>query len=198
MPLQKGKSREIVSANIRELIASGRPQKQAVAISLANARKYAAGGAVMDKTPWFARNAARSMGSGGLETAIPGRADKLGLAAKAGSFVMPADAVSALGQGNTKAGMGILDNMFKSGPYGQHLPRPAARKLPRAGKPAKYADGGAVPIMASGGEYVIEPEDIEANFGSLDEGHKVLDRFVQDIRKDYIKSLRSLPGPRRS
>jgi len=33
MPLMKGKSRKVISGNIRELMASGRPQKQAVAIA---------------------------------------------------------------------------------------------------------------------------------------------------------------------
>ena len=40
MPLRKGKSKEVVSANIRELIKSGHPQKQAVAIALSSARKH--------------------------------------------------------------------------------------------------------------------------------------------------------------
>lgn len=42
MPLKKGKSPATVSANIRELKVSGRPQKQAVAIALNTARKSGA------------------------------------------------------------------------------------------------------------------------------------------------------------
>lgn len=37
MPLAKGRSKKVVSANIRELIHSGRPQKQAVAIAMSEA-----------------------------------------------------------------------------------------------------------------------------------------------------------------
>lgn len=37
MPLKKGRSRKVISANIRELIKSGRPQRQAIAIAMSKA-----------------------------------------------------------------------------------------------------------------------------------------------------------------
>lgn len=42
MPLKSGKSKKTISSNIREMRASGYPEKQAVAASLSKARKSGA------------------------------------------------------------------------------------------------------------------------------------------------------------
>lgn len=42
MPLKKGKSKKTVSSNIKEMMDSGYPKKQAVAASLNQARKSGA------------------------------------------------------------------------------------------------------------------------------------------------------------
>lgn len=46
MPLKKGSSAKTVSANIKELMDSGRPQKQAIAIALQKAGKSAGKGLI--------------------------------------------------------------------------------------------------------------------------------------------------------
>lgn len=158
MPLIKGASRDTVSENIRREMEASRPQKQAVAIALrvqreAKAKKRGAGGRVpgyapgggvnvgATAAPFYVRNAARQMASpsGIIKSAVPGRTDRVPMGVPAGSYVIPADTVSALGQGNSLAGAKGLSQLFKMGPYGS----PAAKvAMPR--RPGKFADGGAV------------------------------------------------------
>lgn len=172
-----------------------------------------AGGGSVDK--WYMHQAARNLHREGMiKSPVPGRTDKLPMKVPAGAYVLPADIPSAIGQGNTMAGGQILNKMFSSGPYG--LPTiKGGRGGPRAGINFKMrmpkADGGEVelgsepeieddhvPIIAAGGEYIIHPEVVKAlGDGDIGKGHKTLDAFVLHTRKEHIKTLKSLPRPKK-
>lgn len=130
------------------------------------AKKYATGGAV---------HVGPVMGATG------GRSDELPVSVPSGSFVVPADVVSSLGEGNTAAGMEKLRAQY-----------------PQSGAPNGRASGGSVPvpIKISDGEFVISPEDVAAiGGGDMAKGHKMLDAMMVKLRKDHIKTLAALPPP---
>ena len=55
-----------------------------------------------------------------------------------------------------------------------------------------------VPIVAAGGEHVLDPDEVRwAGGGDLDTGHKVLDQFVLRIRKELIHTLKRLKPPKK-
>ena len=200
MPLIKSGSKEAFSSNVGEMIKAGHPRDQALAAAYANARKFASGG--MMSTPWYARSEARSLVHDGmLHSPVPGRTDKLPIGVSSGSYVLPADHVSALGQNNSAAGANILNRMFKMGPYGAPAGRLGGGR-PNIPKLGKFAAGGAtdkVPIVAAGGEFIVPPEKVaEIGGGDIDVGHRILDRWVETTRKKHIKTLRKLPGPKKS
>lgn len=137
--------------------------------------------------------------TGPIHSHVAGRTDHLPMHVKAGSYVIPADIISAMGEGNSMAGFKVARDIFSAkAPYGQKGMPYAASGLPYGVSTPGKAAGGAtdgVPIVAAGGEYVISPEDVIGLGGSLDDGHKVLDHFVKKMRKNTIKTLKSLPGP---
>lgn len=336
MPLKKGSSESIISDNIRELISTGRPQKQAVAIALdvARRKRKAIGGELTDplKDPastaynnqllnslgankgadidpvtgkpkaqgtgtgtgaaaaspmqammegamgggdsgggrsdssgggpsgnssegpgngpggnaagnsaagspagdgggvmgGLARGGDAGMGgittkihSGPIRAPVAGRTDHLPIHVPAGAYVIPADIISGMGEGNTDAGFKVAKTIFSApfyggapkaqpyggptSPYGQNPKRPYGQTVASPygmGLPAK-AEGGeveeeAAPIVAAGGEYVIHPEDVRwIGGGDLDAGHQQLDAFVKLYRKNLIDTLKKLPGPKK-
>lgn len=170
---------------------------------------------------WTVRNEARSMlHSGPISSIVPGRTDRHNVNVGSGAYVLPADHVSALGQGNTKAGHAILSAMFGgNGPYGggrdmalKHGPgAPKAPGMMRPTAPIKppsfVSSGGGkgdhvghpVPIVVAGGEYTIPPHVVAAiGGGDVKHGHKILDDWVLSTRRKHIKTLQKLPGPAKS
>lgn len=318
MPLERGRSQETISRNVSELVHSGRPQKQAVAIALDTARKARASGGpvyeivnnhtkqvvgtastipsarrVRDRhdlqygasvhsfrprkgfetaakseqerrsealqarygdtkvSPDVSEQIDRVVGtmrqsrdaggllsrpsvgqprptvekpvsgpklhSGPIHSMVAGRTDHLPMHVPSGSYVLPADIVSAMGEGNTIAGYKIAkrlprlfatQNRTKGTPYGTGSGAPygaaglpyGAEKMPY-GVPEPHKDGGAtsaVPIVAAGGEFVYSPDEVrQIGAGDLDTGHKILDEFVKQYRQKTVKTLQKLPGPRK-
>lgn len=184
MPLATGKRN--IGPNIRELQAHDHPHDQAVAIALNIARKHrAAGGAV-----------SKDIHIGPIHSSVAGRTDHLPMSVPTGSYVIPADIVSGMGEGNTIAGFKHLRRMFGGQPYNR-----GKQPYDQKGGPYGMADGGktqGVPIVAAGGEYVLHPDQVRnAGAGDLDMGHKVLDEFVKRMRKELIGTLKKLPGPQK-
>lgn len=136
---------------------------------------------------------AKTVHKGPIHSSVAGRTDHLPMHVASGSYVIPADIISAMGEGNSMAGFKIAKDIF-------HVEgRAGAAGLPYgvSGLPYSRATGGAVPIVAAGGEYVVPPEDvIHIGGGSMDDGHKILDAFVKKMRQKAIKTLQKLPGPR--
>jgi len=140
---------------------------------------------------------------GPIHSTVAGRTDHLPMHVKSGSYVIPADIIAALGEGNTMAGFKVAKNIFSSStPYGAKGLPYGSSGLPYGVPSPHKADGGSAggdaPIIAAGGEYVVPPEDVVAlGHGNLDDGHKILDHFVRKMRSKTIKTLSKLPGPRK-
>jgi len=138
--------------------------------------------------------------SGPIHSAVAGRTDHLPMHVASGSYVIPADIISAMGEGNTMAGFKHMRTIFGGVPYtGQEAPYGVEGGPYGEPMPGK-AEGGVatVPIIAAGGEYVVTPEEVmQAGGGDLDTGHRVLDEFVKRMRAETVKTLKNLPGPKK-
>jgi hypothetical protein len=196
---------------------------------------------------------------GPINTTTLGRADQDPMHVPPGSYVLPADIVSHIGEGNTGAGMKILAQMFlplrqnaagplgmmargapSTAPYGAmspKLPMGPGVGIPKGIQPHigglpsftvaagprgqtspvfhQEAHGGVVPgepggqflnrvgvqqpgtpINASGGEFVIPPEEVKRRGrGDISRGHEMLDAWVRHVRAEHIQTLKKLPGP---
>lgn len=181
--------------------------------AITRARKLAAGGAA-PAPPFYARSAARSLERAGMiHSPVAGRTDMLPSNVRSGAYVVPADTVSGIGQGNSMAGANALNKLFSMGPFGSALPKvraPGGMKMPTGGMMKGrrgFADGGApedvagqpTDVVLAGGEFVVPPDKVaEIGGGDLNRGHDILDGMVSHIRKTTIKTLRKLPKPKKS
>jgi len=141
--------------------------------------KRADGGSVMDRARRYADGGVIGTGRpergviGGVRGETDGRGDRLSVTVPAGAYVVPADVVSALGGGNTEAGMTRLAGQFGD-----------------TGGRRGDAPGAGVPIQISHGEFVIGPEAV-AQAG----GPEMMDAFILKVRERYAHHLTQLPGP---
>jgi hypothetical protein len=161
-----------------------------------------------EAAPWWTRAEARSADSGFINSAVPGRTDHIPQNPAADSYVIPAEEVAGLGEGNSLAGAHMLSMAFGMGPYGTRMPAAHRGSGPPHATPprplAQESRGGArsgvgqgeVPIMAAGGEFIVPPHIVAAvGRGNARRGHQVLDKFVMRLRQQHMKTLRKLPGP---
>lgn len=162
--------------------------------------------------PWWTRAETKNDASGGsgfLAGSTPGRADALHTSAPGGAYVVPADVVAGLGEGNSFAGAKVIEMMLHSGPGGTPLPQGRAGHGPPTpprpmGAQAKgggvhggdKVPGKPVPVALSHGEFVVAPEHVvRFGNGDLKRGHRWWDRWVQMQRKRQIEKLKKLPRP---
>ncbi len=164
MPLEKSSSKPAFVSNLKAELAAGKPKDQALAIAYSVKRRARAEGGPVHIGPIISH--------------VAGRTDHHDMNVPNGAFVIPADVVSGLGEGNSLAGMKVIEHMF----------------------PHPRADGGSagepVPIAAAGGEVVLSPEQLKAKFGGdLDHAHKTMDHWVVHERKKIVKTMSKLPPP---
>lgn len=166
-----------------------------------NQQFMAAGGGA--HKPHMARG--KKLHVGPIHSSVAGRTDHLPMHVPSGSYVIPADIISAMGEGNTMAGFKHMRRVFGGTPYGSgsapygQSGGPYGEPLTRSGGgPAEDSEEG-VPIIAAGGEYVLSPDEVRqgAGAGDLERGHRVLDEFVKRVRAETVKTLKNLPGPRK-
>jgi hypothetical protein len=136
--------------------------------------------------------------AGPIHSSVAGRTDHIPMEVREGSYVLPADIISALGEGNTMAGFKVAKSLFDADDITSGTPYKAPSTPLGVAMKADGGSTGSVKIIAAGGEHVISPEAVtRIGKGSLDDGHQILDHFVKQVRAATIKKLSRLPGPKK-
>lgn len=161
------------------------------ALRLCKPAAHMAMGGFSPEIPYFERREASSMMGreqpyGFSAGAGSGRYDKNNVEVGGGAYVLPADIVAGIGEGNSLAGARAVTDMLSSMPYGIPAPHeggrergpprpptdpqlaqglfegenkaPIAPQIARGGTPKP--DGDKVPIVAADGEIIISPQDV--------------------------------------
>ena len=189
MPLVKSGSKQAFKENVKREIGAGKPRDQALAIAYSVRRQNRADGGQVFEGP--------------IVSDVPGRTDNHPMAVAAGSYVIPAEGVSNLGENNTLAGLSRLKKIGAPGLRKMVHGAPGARNV--LSKHRRRAAGGRTPppqtgqpieINAAGGEHVLTPEEVSViGDGDVILGHALLDNWVMQNRKNHIRTLQKLPGP---
>lgn len=156
-----------------------KPQSKTINKAVGLAKKIAA------PEPATPIGGATKLHTGAIKAPVAGRTDHLPMHVPSGSYVIPADIVSAIGEGNTAHGFDIIDYMVK-------------QRKAEGGDVDETSSADPVAIVAAGGEYVIPPDAVIGfGGGNLDAGHKALDDWVKYERANTIKTLQKLPNPKK-
>jgi hypothetical protein len=199
MPLLHSKSKPAFEKNVKTLLGEvgksphvqSRAQALAIAFSEKRRAKRADGGGVFE---------------GPIISDVPGRTDKHPMDVAAGAYVIPAEAVSHLGENNTLAGMKHIKQLGAHGIRKLVMSAKGAHDIARKhrmkralGGAAKEDDTGhAVPIITAGGEHVLSPDEVKIiGGGDVTLGHRLLDNWVVENRKNHVKTLSKLDPPAR-
>lgn len=121
----------------------------------------------------------RMIPRGLVASATDGRADLVKRSVPKDTYVVPADVVSGLGQGNSLSGGHNLNAAL------------GGVKTPKG-----YQRGGDVDVMLSGGEHLVPPGKVAGlGYGDPKAGARRMDGLVAATRRSNAHAAMNLPGP---
>ena len=106
----------------------------------------------------------KNMFQGPIKSKVPGRTDKLRLDVKPGSYIMPADVISGIGEGNTEAGHSMVKALFTPHGLGASGGKMGGRgrgrggfKMPSGGMRSQMPHGRGMGMTGLGGHRFAQP-----------------------------------------